>query len=190
VTRNAYRLLVGKYEGKRPLERPRRKWEDDTNSIITVVAVTKFYASRPLKDFTHTPSPYRMAWSHQYSVASFASLCVLNCLLSPGLRCSCCNVVRFCCDLETGNLVTATVTRLWQYGLDSAFLEQGLVWDHGNEHSVSTKCRELPNWLRGCQLLRKDSAPATDIRTFYVAIIQDRQRDWDRFSRRETETVA
>jgi hypothetical protein len=25
-TRNAYRLLVGKPEGKRPLERPRRRW--------------------------------------------------------------------------------------------------------------------------------------------------------------------
>jgi hypothetical protein len=27
-TRNAYRLLVGKAEGKRPLGRPRRKWVD------------------------------------------------------------------------------------------------------------------------------------------------------------------
>jgi hypothetical protein len=27
--RNAYRLLVGKPEGKRPLERPRRKWVDN-----------------------------------------------------------------------------------------------------------------------------------------------------------------
>jgi hypothetical protein len=26
--RNVYRVLVGKSEGKRPLERPRRKWED------------------------------------------------------------------------------------------------------------------------------------------------------------------
>jgi hypothetical protein len=26
--RNGYRVLVGKPEGKRPLERPRRKWED------------------------------------------------------------------------------------------------------------------------------------------------------------------
>jgi hypothetical protein len=26
--RNAYRLLVGKLEGKRPLERPRRRWVD------------------------------------------------------------------------------------------------------------------------------------------------------------------
>jgi hypothetical protein len=28
-TRNAYRLLVGKPEGKRPLERPRRRWVDN-----------------------------------------------------------------------------------------------------------------------------------------------------------------
>jgi hypothetical protein len=26
--RNMYRVLVGKPEGKRPLERPRRRWED------------------------------------------------------------------------------------------------------------------------------------------------------------------
>jgi hypothetical protein len=28
-TRNAYRLLVGKPEGKRPLRRPRRRWVDN-----------------------------------------------------------------------------------------------------------------------------------------------------------------
>jgi hypothetical protein len=28
--RNVYRVLVGKPEGKRPLERPRRRWEDGT----------------------------------------------------------------------------------------------------------------------------------------------------------------
>jgi hypothetical protein len=27
--RNAYKILVGKYEGKTPLRRSRRKWEDD-----------------------------------------------------------------------------------------------------------------------------------------------------------------
>jgi hypothetical protein len=27
--RSAYRILVGKPEGKRPLERPRRRWEDN-----------------------------------------------------------------------------------------------------------------------------------------------------------------
>jgi hypothetical protein len=26
--RNVYRVFVGKREGKRPLERPRRRWED------------------------------------------------------------------------------------------------------------------------------------------------------------------
>jgi hypothetical protein len=26
--RNVYKVLVGKPEGKRPLERPRRRWED------------------------------------------------------------------------------------------------------------------------------------------------------------------
>jgi hypothetical protein len=45
-------------------------------------------------------SPYRAALCHQYSVASFATLRVLGCLHSPGLRCSCCNVARFFCDPE------------------------------------------------------------------------------------------
>jgi hypothetical protein len=29
--RNAYRILVGKSEINRPLQRPRRRWEDDIN---------------------------------------------------------------------------------------------------------------------------------------------------------------
>jgi hypothetical protein len=52
------------------------------------------------------PSPYRAALNHQYS---FATLRVLSCLHSPVLRCSCYNVVRFCCDREACDLVTATV---------------------------------------------------------------------------------
>ena len=28
-SRNAYRVLVGKHKGKRPLGRPRRRWEDN-----------------------------------------------------------------------------------------------------------------------------------------------------------------
>jgi hypothetical protein len=32
--RNAYRILVGKSEGKRPLERPRRSWVDNINKWI------------------------------------------------------------------------------------------------------------------------------------------------------------
>jgi hypothetical protein len=35
--RNAYRLLVGKPEGRRPLGRPRRKWED--NIKIALLAI-------------------------------------------------------------------------------------------------------------------------------------------------------
>jgi hypothetical protein len=32
--RNAYRILVGKPEGKRPLGRPRRRWEDSIKKIL------------------------------------------------------------------------------------------------------------------------------------------------------------
>jgi hypothetical protein len=32
--RNAYRILVGKPEGKRPLGRPRRRWVDNIKMIL------------------------------------------------------------------------------------------------------------------------------------------------------------
>jgi hypothetical protein len=32
--RNAYRVLVGRPEGKRPLGRPRRKWEDNIEWVF------------------------------------------------------------------------------------------------------------------------------------------------------------
>jgi hypothetical protein len=32
--RNAYRILVGKPEGKRPLGRPRRRWEDNIRTCV------------------------------------------------------------------------------------------------------------------------------------------------------------
>jgi hypothetical protein len=34
--RNVYRVLVGKPEGKRPLERPRRRWEDGIKMDLRV----------------------------------------------------------------------------------------------------------------------------------------------------------
>jgi hypothetical protein len=34
--RNAYRLLVGKPEGKRPLGRPRRRWVDGLEELVGV----------------------------------------------------------------------------------------------------------------------------------------------------------
>jgi hypothetical protein len=33
-TRNAYRILVGKLEGKRPLGRPRRRWVDNIKTDL------------------------------------------------------------------------------------------------------------------------------------------------------------
>jgi hypothetical protein len=32
--RNAYRILVGKREGKRPLGKPRRRWEGNINMVL------------------------------------------------------------------------------------------------------------------------------------------------------------
>jgi hypothetical protein len=34
--RNTFRLLVGKPEGKRPLRRPRRRWEDNIKMDLVV----------------------------------------------------------------------------------------------------------------------------------------------------------
>ena len=35
--RGLYRVLVGKHEGKRPLGRPRRRWEDNTKMDLQEV---------------------------------------------------------------------------------------------------------------------------------------------------------
>ena len=37
-SRNAYRVLVGKPEEKRPLERPGRRWEDNITMDLRVVS--------------------------------------------------------------------------------------------------------------------------------------------------------
>jgi hypothetical protein len=36
-TRNAYRILVGKPEGKRPLARPRHRWVDNIKTDLTEI---------------------------------------------------------------------------------------------------------------------------------------------------------
>jgi hypothetical protein len=35
--RGVYRVLVGKHEGKRPLGRPRRRWEDNNKMNLQAV---------------------------------------------------------------------------------------------------------------------------------------------------------
>jgi hypothetical protein len=39
--RNAYRLLVGKPEGKRPLGRPRRRWVDNIRMDVDWIGLAK-----------------------------------------------------------------------------------------------------------------------------------------------------
>jgi hypothetical protein len=39
-TRNAYRILVGKPEGKRPLGRPRHRWVDNINMDLGEIGWT------------------------------------------------------------------------------------------------------------------------------------------------------
>ena len=38
-SRNEYRVLVGKPEGRRPLGRPRRRWEDNIKMVLREVVV-------------------------------------------------------------------------------------------------------------------------------------------------------
>jgi hypothetical protein len=71
-----------------------------------------------------SPRSHRAALSQQHSVAGFATMWVLSCLHSPGLRCSCYNVVRFCCDLEARSLVMAAVIRMRYMNL--RFADAGL----------------------------------------------------------------
>jgi hypothetical protein len=37
--RGVYRVLVGRPEGKRPLERPRRRWEDNIKMDLRVIGI-------------------------------------------------------------------------------------------------------------------------------------------------------
>jgi hypothetical protein len=78
----------------------------------TYCSRSDFYSSRhQIACFKATeglkPPPPRTVLRQQYSVASFATLRVLSCLHSPGLRCSWYNVVRFCCDFEACSMVMA-----------------------------------------------------------------------------------
>jgi hypothetical protein len=110
-------------QSRPPLFQP--GFEPDTSSPrgrSTIAAVTKLHASRPRKDFTP-----RAALRHQYSVTSFATLRVLSCLHSPGFRCSCCKVVRYCCVLEACNLVTSTITTKSGRGTKTADTQLGVA---------------------------------------------------------------
>jgi hypothetical protein len=40
-TRNAYRILVGKPEGKRPLGRPRRRWVDNIEMHLREIGLLR-----------------------------------------------------------------------------------------------------------------------------------------------------
>jgi hypothetical protein len=37
--RDVYRILVGRPEGKRPLERPRRRWEDNIKMYLREIGI-------------------------------------------------------------------------------------------------------------------------------------------------------
>ena len=50
-SRNAYRVLVGKPEGKRPLGRPRRGWEDNIISAVLPKAGLPLQTQEPRLQF-------------------------------------------------------------------------------------------------------------------------------------------
>jgi hypothetical protein len=43
---NAYRVLVGKLEGRSPLRRPRRRWEDTIETDLTEIVWVVFLSFR------------------------------------------------------------------------------------------------------------------------------------------------
>jgi hypothetical protein len=94
----------------------------------------RHYSSHQIACFKATEGlhlPCRAAQSQQYSDDSFVMLPILSCLYSPGLRCSCCNVVRFSCDLEVCNLVTGTTA--YTGLIKSMNVHCARKWDE-NEH--------------------------------------------------------
>jgi 3-oxoacyl-ACP reductase-like protein len=48
--RGVYRVLVGKPEGRRPLGRPRRRWEDDIKMDLQVVGCGDMEWIEPAQD--------------------------------------------------------------------------------------------------------------------------------------------
>jgi hypothetical protein len=46
------------------------------------------------------------------------------------IRCSCSNIVRFCCDLEARSLVTATINVCAQYDVNLTVQERKLELQH------------------------------------------------------------
>jgi hypothetical protein len=43
VMKNAYKILVGKPEGKRPIGRPRRRWKDKTRIDVKQIGCGSVY---------------------------------------------------------------------------------------------------------------------------------------------------
>jgi hypothetical protein len=70
-----YRILVGKPEGKRPLVRPRRKWEDDINMNLREIG----WGSNDLIDLAQDRGRWRvfvntvMNLQVAYNVGKFSS---------------------------------------------------------------------------------------------------------------------
>ncbi|KAJ4428102.1 hypothetical protein ANN_24116 [Periplaneta americana] len=62
-SRNAYRVLVGRPEGKRPLGRPRRRWEDNIKMDLREITVHVTAESRP-KSHSAECAPSIMAVGH------------------------------------------------------------------------------------------------------------------------------
>jgi hypothetical protein len=103
VRRKAVSQPSSRESGRRRFSVSGLNVHSETSIISSRHLIAYFKASEGLHP------PYSTTRSHQHSVASFATLRVLNCLHSPGLCCSCCNIVRFCCGLDACSLLTATI---------------------------------------------------------------------------------
>jgi hypothetical protein len=63
--RGVYRVLVGKPEVKRPLQRPRRRWEDNVSMDIQEVGCGGMDLYAPHNDVSVNDAPHIRRWSHK-----------------------------------------------------------------------------------------------------------------------------
>jgi hypothetical protein len=82
-----------------------RYFHDYTRIWLIVLIFLYSSSHRQTARFKATAEPHFLTagrLSYKYSTASCATVRVSSRLHSPGLRCSWCNEVNFCCDLEAG----------------------------------------------------------------------------------------
>jgi hypothetical protein len=81
-----------------------------------------FKATEGIHNHAQHNTPHHAGPSRQYKVANSATPRLLSCLHSPGLGCSCYNVVRYFSDREAWNLLTATTLTCSQSVIEKSWM--------------------------------------------------------------------